>query len=253
MMLSNVEKGFQVANDQNGQNLRGKAVVIIGDADGVGLATAVMLAERGAPVFLAARSAVELKRALAAINQAGGEGDGMVVDVSRADDCRRFFMLAEGWLGRVDAVVNPTLVDEWVAAPTPEVGSKDLKSANVKSAGSGLASGLAISSQNLCMEEAIRRMQTRGYGHIVNINLASASESNGMPELRAAANLRRQASEQGIRVTTIEPGGGTRRGPAPTQDVLSAEDIARCVLDSLSQPFRVDRIVLPGQLQKQAV
>jgi NAD(P)-dependent dehydrogenase (short-subunit alcohol dehydrogenase family) len=241
---SNQGKNYQVTYNHNGQNLRGKAVVIIGDAAGVGLETAVLLAEQGAPVFLAARTIAELKHALAAINQSGGEGDGMVVDVSREDECRRFFILAEGWLGRIDAVINPLFGAEWVDAQSPEMNVRNLKSAHSKS----VTGEMAIARQNLCTQEAIQRMQPRGFGHIININLAGYQRSGNSPEQRAAVELRRQASEHGIRVTLIEPGGGARAGQIAS-DVLHAKDIARCVIDSLSQPFGVDMVVLPGKLQ----
>jgi NADP-dependent 3-hydroxy acid dehydrogenase YdfG len=247
------ETNYRFMKDQNVQRLLEKTVVIMGDSVGVGLATAVLLAQQGAPVFLAAKNLTELKRALVAINQAGGEGDGMVADLSRADECLRFFILPEGWLGRIDAVVNTLSTGEQTGAQSSDIQPGDLKTANTKS----LKNEMALASQNLCTREAIQRMQARGQGHVININLTGYPRSGNFPEQREAANLRRRASEHGIRVTVIESGGdgwresGSTRfaasaGAAPV--VLSAQDIARCVIDSLAQPFGVDMVVLPGKL-----
>ncbi len=202
------------------ENIRGKQVVLVGDAGGVSQTLGVLLAKRGARVFLAARSAEELERVLAEIARAGGEGDGEVVDLSQPEVCRWFFERAARRLGRIDALIN-TLGGEECA----QTGS--------------------LGCQNACMQEAIQWMQTGADRHIVNVNLSSANQPGGMEAQRISAALRRQASELGIRVTTIEPGGDMTHGG---EKMPGTEEIARTVMNSLAQPFRVDMVLLQGQV-----
>jgi NAD(P)-dependent dehydrogenase (short-subunit alcohol dehydrogenase family) len=62
--------------------LDGKTAVVTGASRGIGLAAAAALAQFGARVTLAARSAEDLERACDAINSAGGESDYVVLDVT---------------------------------------------------------------------------------------------------------------------------------------------------------------------------
>jgi short-subunit dehydrogenase len=80
--------------------LRGKTVVITGASSGIGRATALEMARRGAHVVLAARRAELLEQVAAQCRALGAEASVMVVDVARPEDCAR---LASG---RVDVLVN---------------------------------------------------------------------------------------------------------------------------------------------------
>jgi len=202
-MLSHVENRNKSLYASWKPVIKDRTVVFVGDAAEIGHATAALLAARGAPVFLAARSAAVLKQAFVDINKAGGECDGMVVDWSRPEEIRRFFMLAEAWLGGIDAVITPPA--------------------------EGAAGGRASVDRDLCLEEAIRRMQPVGRGHIVNIDLARENGTGSYSDQRITSALRRQARELNIRITLIEP-------PA-SPDLPVEQYVARCVLDSLSQPY----------------
>jgi NAD(P)-dependent dehydrogenase (short-subunit alcohol dehydrogenase family) len=204
-MLSRVENRYQTSSTPWKPQINSKTVVFAGDANGVGHAAAVMLASHGAPVFLATSSVAALKQAFIAINRAGGECDGMVVDCSRVEECRRFFLLAEAWLGEIDAVITP-------------------------------ATG-----QYLCMQEAIRRMQVVGRGHLINIELPGESSPPNRSQQRMVSVLRRQAREAGIRVTLIEPESG--------DDLPGTQAVARCVLESMAQPFGTEVVLVPGRVK----
>ncbi len=62
--------------------LDGKRALVTGAGRGIGLAAAAALADAGAAVTLAARSAGEIEAAAAAIRDAGGAAEAMVLDVS---------------------------------------------------------------------------------------------------------------------------------------------------------------------------
>ena len=65
-----------------GFRLDGKTALVTGAGRGIGLAAALALAQAGAHVTLAARSAGELRAACEAIAAAGGHGDYVVLDVT---------------------------------------------------------------------------------------------------------------------------------------------------------------------------
>ncbi len=190
-------------------NIQNKTVVFVGDVNKVGHTTAVMLAAHGAPVFLAACSRVALKQAFADINRAGGECDGMVVDWNRPEECRRFFMLAEAWLGGIDAAITPVVEG-------------------------------SLAGQILCMQEAVLRMQAVGRGRIIHINLPCWDGWKNRLEQRQICALRQQAHELGILITQIEA------GPA---HINNPQDFASCVLECLAQPYSAEGIQLIGGMK----
>lgn len=65
-----------------GFGLHGRRALVTGGGRGLGLAAAAALAQAGAAVTLAARSAAELETACAAIRDAGGQADFVVLDVT---------------------------------------------------------------------------------------------------------------------------------------------------------------------------
>lgn len=65
-----------------GFRLDGKRALVTGAGRGLGLAAAAALAEQGAHVVLAARSADELDEAVEAIRQSGGTAERLVLDVN---------------------------------------------------------------------------------------------------------------------------------------------------------------------------
>lgn len=66
----------------SGFRLDGKRALVTGGSRGLGLAAGVALAQAGAQVTLAARSAAELEAACAAIQAQGGRADFVVLDVT---------------------------------------------------------------------------------------------------------------------------------------------------------------------------
>src|SRR3954468_23705635 len=83
-----------------------KVVAITGASSGIGEATALMLAERGATVVLGARSADRLERLAARIAEAGGDASYVSTDVRRRADLQALVDLAVERHGKLDALVN---------------------------------------------------------------------------------------------------------------------------------------------------
>lgn len=66
--------------------IQNKVVVITGASSGIGEATALLLAERGAKVVLGARGSDRLEALAARIADGGGEASYAPTDVRRRDD-----------------------------------------------------------------------------------------------------------------------------------------------------------------------
>jgi NADP-dependent 3-hydroxy acid dehydrogenase YdfG len=112
--------------------------------------------------------------------------------------------------------------------------------------------------------EAVERMKANGWGHIVNIGSMSADVREKDSSVYVATKsgiqgfseaLRKEVNPLGIKVTLIEPGAvGTdmqseyspkeQRKQIEKMEMLRAEDIAACVLYTITQPKRCDVVSL---------
>ena len=82
----------------------GRHILVTGGSTGIGLATAALLASRGAQVFLIARNAAKLSAASAAIERAGGTAAHGVADVSDRKALLAIIAKAEGRFGPVEGL-----------------------------------------------------------------------------------------------------------------------------------------------------
>ncbi len=87
-------------------DLAGKAVLIAGGTDGLGLALAKRLAAEGASVAVCGRDAERVRSAEAAVRAAGGDALAQQADVTRPEDLEAFVDAAVARWGRVDGVVH---------------------------------------------------------------------------------------------------------------------------------------------------
>ncbi|MCU6763404.1 Glucose 1-dehydrogenase B [uncultured Roseburia sp.] len=86
--------------------LEGKTAVITGANSGIGKKTAIMFANEGANVVLAARRLEKLKEVEAEIVKNGGRAISVQGDVSVKEDCEKIADTAFQFFGAVDILVN---------------------------------------------------------------------------------------------------------------------------------------------------
>src|ERR1700736_473564 len=91
---------------QTSSGVKDKVVVITGASSGIGEATALLLAERGAKVVLGARGSDRLQALAARIADGGGEAAYAPTDVRRRDDVSALVKLACERYGKLDVLIN---------------------------------------------------------------------------------------------------------------------------------------------------
>jgi NADP-dependent 3-hydroxy acid dehydrogenase YdfG len=189
-----------VVNDADA--LTGKVVAITGASSGIGEATAIHLAGRGAKVVLGARRTDRLDELARSITSSGGEAVPLQVDVTRRDDLDALVATALQRYGHLDVLVNNAgvmpispldalRVDDWEA----------MVDVNIKGVLYGIAAALPVFRQ-------------QGFGHI--INTASTAAFRVVPNqsvyagtkmaVRAISEGLRQEAGPALRVTIISPG-----------------------------------------------
>lgn len=88
------------------QLLEGKSVVVAGVGPGLGRAVALVAAEHGADVVLAARSHDTLEKIAEEVRSTGRRALAVSTDLTSDEDCARLIATAESELGGVDGLVS---------------------------------------------------------------------------------------------------------------------------------------------------
>lgn len=135
--------------------IEGKVVAITGASSGIGEATALLLAERGAKIVLGARRPERLE-ALAARIEAGGEAVWARTDVTRHEDLSGLVKLARDRYGKLDVLVSNAGVG--LISRLDELRVEDWEEmidVNLKGVLYGIAAALPV-------------FREQGFGHFVN-------------------------------------------------------------------------------------
>jgi short-subunit dehydrogenase len=147
------------------EDCRDKVVVITGGSAGVGRATAVEFARRGANLALIARGRERLQSACEEVERAGGKAIALEADVADADQVEAAAGRAEGELGPIDVWINNAMAS--VLSPVKETTAAEFARVTEVTYLGAVFGTLA----------ALKRMSTRNRGTIVQVGSALAYRS----------------------------------------------------------------------------
>jgi NADP-dependent 3-hydroxy acid dehydrogenase YdfG len=230
--------------------IRGKVVAVAGASSGIGEATALLLADRGARLALGARRADRLDDLAKRITDAGGEVVTVTTDVRSRDDVAGLVDAARERFGRLDVMVSNAgsmavsgfddlRVDDW-----------DLMvDVNLKGVLNGIAAALPV-------------FREQGSGHFVHTASTAAYKVVATQAVYAATKTAvkvlteglRQEAGPDLRVTLVSPGFtntdgvGVGGSPEVAAQLLAKRDaiamppeaVARAISFAIEQPDSVD-------------
>lgn len=234
---------------ENTLNVNGKTIIITGGTTGIGRATAIFLAQKGAKVLVAGRDPEHLEATLADSKQNDLQGslDGIICDLANEEGIQKLFNEADRiFNNKLDILINNAALAYQSVMEGTYADWEEIAHTN-------------ILGYMACSRYAIDRMQPNQFGHIVNIGSMSADVREKDSSVYVATKssiqgfseaLRKEVNELGIKVTLIEPGAvDTDMQPSSTEEkrksrenleMLEADDIAWAVFYAICQPKRCD-------------
>lgn len=229
-----------------------RVVVITGASSGIGRATALHLAGRGAAVVLGARRTERLEEVAQQIRTAGGRVALLATDVTEAGDVKALVDLAVQEFGRVDVVVaNAGISRIGPVADLDVAGWEAMVQSNLSSVLHTTAAALPV-------------FRSQGRGHLVAVvSTAGIKIAPNQAVYAATKNavrtfveaLRQESTDGVLRTTSVSPGyvrtelidsavtDPTLReqmSETMARDGLPPEAVARAIAFAVEQPHDVE-------------
>ncbi len=183
--------------------IEGKIVAITGASSGIGEATALLLAERGAAVVLGARRTDRLERLAARIIAAGGYVSTQQTDVTRPQDLQRLVDRAVVDHGRLDVLISNAGISKIGPVDALDVGGwSAMIDVNLRGVLHGIAAALPV-------------FRRQGHGHLVTTVSTSGLKIVPNQAVYAATKnavrtllegLRQESTDGVVRTTSVSPG-----------------------------------------------
>ncbi|MFE2889466.1 SDR family oxidoreductase [Streptomyces sp. NPDC059272] len=228
----------------------GKVVAITGAGSGIGAASALLLASRGAKLVLGARRSERLEALAARIEAAGGTAVWRTTDVRRREDLADLVAYACKHYGTLDVLVGNAGIGP--ISPFDELRVEDwdrMIDVNFRGVLYGIAAALPVFRRQ-GRGQFVHVVSTAGLRIVPNQAVYAATKN----AVRTVSEGLRQEAGPSLRVTMVSPGyvatefadsvtSPAVKAQAPAVDSslsLSPDDIARAVAFAIEQPANVD-------------
>lgn len=226
----------------------GKVVAITGAGSGIGEATALLLAARGAKLVLGARRSSRLEALVARIEAEGGTACWTTTDVRRRGDLSDLVGYACERYGALDVLVSNAGVGP--ISPFDELRVEDwdqMIDVNFRGVLYGIAAALPVFREQ-GRGQFVNVVSTAGLRIVPNQAVYAATKN----AVRTVSEGLRQEAGPGLRVAMVSPGyvstefADSVTSPAVRAQVkavdfaLRPEDVARAVAFAIEQPSNVD-------------
>lgn len=184
--------------------LEGKVAVVVGVGPGLSRASAILMAEAGADIVLAARREETMREVAREIETLGRRALCVPTDVSRAEDCRRLADRGGEAFGRIDILVVTSF---YLGQPAPITAADFDDWRRVMDV--NLFGAMEVSRAH------VPQLRERGNGRIILVNSVQAWDPEPCMAAYAASkaalvsvtrSLAVELAPAGIRVNAIHPG-----------------------------------------------
>lgn len=231
--------------------IQDKIIAITGAGRGIGRATALHLAARGARLVLGARNKTELAAVADEIKTAGGEAVFLVTDVTQRTHLEALVELACGEFGHLDVIINNAGIGPISRFDALRVEDWDaMIDVNLRGTLYGIAAALPVFRRQR-RGHVVNVLSTAGITIVPTMGVYAATKN----ALRTATEALRQEAGSDLRVTEISPGFiDTTFADASITDpevkaainkrkeeiAISPDAIARAIAFAIEQPDDVE-------------
>ena len=197
-------------------SLKDKVALVTGASQGIGRATALALAQAGANVGVAARSADKLASLVSEIEGAGGAAVAVPMDVADAGQVKAGFQQVLSRFSRLDILVNNAAI------------TRDTLALRMKLEDWDAVLRTNLTGAHLCIQQALGAMLKQRSGRIINLSsvvaqTGNAGQANYVASKAGLIGLTRaiavEVASRNITVNAVAPGFIA----TPMTDVLSHE------------------------------
>jgi NADP-dependent 3-hydroxy acid dehydrogenase YdfG len=220
--------------------IEGKVVAITGASSGIGEATGLLLAERGATVVLGARRTDRLDAIARGIRERGGRAASCRTDVTRREDLESLVRRAVDEFGRLDVLVSNAGISKIGPMTNLDVdGWSAMIDVNLRGVLNGIAAALPVFHRQ-GQGHLVTTVSTAGL-KIVPTQAVYAATKNAVRTL--LEGLRQESTDGVLRTTSISPGYVRTELANSVDDAAVRKQIRRGMDEFAIRPEAVARAI----------